>query len=104
MPPADLINASLIWAGVATFIQVYQFRIPGINMVIGTGVLSVTGISFVFLNPIQAYIVTYIVSNAADAADADADAGHMLGTTQSPSCNQCPLLTTTTCLPCSPAA
>ena len=38
-----------------------QVRVPFINLVVGTGVLSVTGISFVFLTPVQAYIRTYIV-------------------------------------------
>jgi hypothetical protein len=36
--------------------------VPFINLVVGTGVLSVTGISFVFLAPMQAYINSYIVS------------------------------------------
>lgn len=57
-----MINAALIWAGVATFIQVKQFRIPGINMVIGTGVLSVTGISFTFYTPVQAFVSTYMAT------------------------------------------
>jgi xanthine/uracil permease len=57
-----MINAALIWAGIATFVQVYQFRIPGINMAIGTGVLSVTGISFTFMTPVLAYVNTYMVS------------------------------------------
>jgi xanthine/uracil permease len=51
-----IISAALIVSGIASFIQVTQIPIPFTNYAIGSGLLSVMGISFTFLPIAQSTI------------------------------------------------
>eukprot|EP00897_Mesotaenium_endlicherianum_P000924 jgi/Mesen1/10832/ME000093S10348 len=53
-----LISAALIVSGISSFIQVTQIKIPYSNYVIGSGLLSVMGISFTFL-PIAQSVLSF---------------------------------------------
>jgi len=53
-----LVSAALIVAAVASFVQVTQFKIPGTRLVIGSGLLSVMGVSFSFVPVAQQVIAT----------------------------------------------
>jgi len=55
---ADLVSAALIVASIASFVQVRQFKIPGTRLVIGSGLLSVMGVSFSFVPVAQQVIAT----------------------------------------------
>ncbi|KAG0631559.1 hypothetical protein M758_1G262300 [Ceratodon purpureus] len=55
---AYLVSAALIVAACASFIQVFQFKIPFTKYVIGTGLLSVMGVSFSFVPVAQQVIGT----------------------------------------------
>eukprot|EP00270_Netrium_digitus_P004320 TRINITY_DN15358_c0_g1_i1.p1 TRINITY_DN15358_c0_g1~~TRINITY_DN15358_c0_g1_i1.p1 ORF type:complete len:618 (+),score=92.71 TRINITY_DN15358_c0_g1_i1:80-1933(+) len=46
---AYIISAALICSSLSTFVQVTQIKIPGTNYAIGSGLLSVMGVSFTFL-------------------------------------------------------
>ncbi|KAH7289966.1 hypothetical protein KP509_30G026100 [Ceratopteris richardii] len=46
---AYLVAAALIVTSLASFVQVYQFRVPFTKYVIGSGLLSVMGISFAYI-------------------------------------------------------
>eukprot|EP00250_Pteridium_aquilinum_P005918 c15934_g1_i1 orf=83-2062(+) len=54
---AYLVSAALIVTSIASFIQIYQFKIPFTNYVIGSGLLSVMGISFAYI-PVAQHIIT----------------------------------------------
>lgn len=53
-----LVSAALIVAAVASFVQVTQVKIPGTRLVIGSGLLSVMGVSFAFVPVAQQVIAT----------------------------------------------
>ena len=60
-----MISAALIVSGICSFIQVYRFGFPtpGINggrTFIGTGLVSVMGISFAFLPAAQAMVAAMV--------------------------------------------
>lgn len=55
---AYLISAALIVASMASFVQVMQIKIPGTRFVIGSGLLSVMGVSFSFVPVAQQVIST----------------------------------------------
>jgi len=55
---ADLVSAALIVAAIASFVQVTQFHIRGTRIVIGSGLLSVMGVSFSFVPVAQQVIST----------------------------------------------
>lgn len=57
MLDADLVSAALIVAAVASFVQIVQLRIPGTRYVIGSGMLSVMGVSFSFV-PISQQVIS----------------------------------------------
>lgn len=54
---AYLVSAALIVAAVASFVQIVQLRIPGTRYVIGSGMLSVMGVSFSFV-PISQQVIS----------------------------------------------
>ena len=54
----DLVSAALIVAAYASFIQVFQIKVRGTRFVIGTGLLSVMGVSFSFVPVAQQVIGT----------------------------------------------
>lgn len=54
---AYLVSAALIVTSIASFIQVYQIKIPYTNYVIGSGLLSVMGISFAYI-PVAQHVLT----------------------------------------------
>jgi len=51
-----LISACLIWCGVGTVVQISRFRILKTRYYLGTGIISVTGTSFVFANVALKYL------------------------------------------------
>ncbi|CAM6116353.1 unnamed protein product [Calypogeia fissa] len=53
-----LVSAALIVSSIASFIQVTQFKIPFTRYVIGSGLLSVMGVTFAYLPVAQAVIQT----------------------------------------------
>lgn len=53
-----MVSAALIVASVASFVQVTQFKIRGTRFVIGSGLLSVMGVSFSFVPVAQQVIAT----------------------------------------------
>ncbi|MCO5600241.1 hypothetical protein L7F22_054351 [Adiantum nelumboides] len=54
---AYLVAAALIVTSIASFVQVYQIRIPFTKYVIGSGLLSVMGISFAYI-PVAQHVLT----------------------------------------------
>jgi NCS2 family nucleobase:cation symporter-2 len=51
-----LISASLIWCGLGTALQVSRFRLGKTRYFLGTGIISVTGTSFAFVNVGLSYL------------------------------------------------
>ncbi|PWN47245.1 putative purine permease [Violaceomyces palustris] len=51
-----LVSASLIWCAVGTTIQVSRFRLAKTKYFLGTGIISVTGTSFAFVNVGLSYL------------------------------------------------
>lgn len=62
---AYLVSAALIVAAIASFIQVMQIKIPGTRYVIGSGLLSVMGVSFSFV-PVAQQVITTLSQCACD--------------------------------------
>eukprot|EP00850_Spirogloea_muscicola_P010979 SM000066S20454 [mRNA] locus=s66:480443:485518:- [translate_table: standard] len=62
-----LISAALIVSGFASLVQVLQIKVPFTNIVIGSGLLSVMGISFTFL-PIAQSSIAQMKSCSCDGA------------------------------------
>lgn len=83
---ADLISAALIVASVASFVQVMQIKIPGTRFVIGSGLLSVMGVSFSFVPVAQQVIRT--LSQCA-CADVPCTVGGTCGTCTTPLEGRC---------------
>lgn len=55
---AYLVSAALIVSAVASCIQIYQFKVPFTRLVVGSGLLSVMGVTFSFLPIAQQTIAT----------------------------------------------
>lgn len=66
-----LVSACLIWSGIGTILQIARFKIWKTNLYYGTGIISVLGTSFAFVNVGLSYINAEYGAKGMCAHDAD---------------------------------